>query len=112
MSLCHADFHHNNVLMTDKGPVIIDWNDSARGDPASDIAWTWILMATGGAPWWGKPLLYWLCKAYRRRSLELHSVDPQRLRLCIAVAAATRVCDDILSGEQWALSIAEQTLLR
>jgi len=110
-ALCHADFHHNNLLMTDKGPVIIDWNDSARGDPASDIAWTWILMATGGAPWWAKPLLYWLCEAYRRRSLQLHPVDPKLMRRWIAVAAATRLCDDILSGERWALSLAEKELL-
>jgi uncharacterized protein (TIGR02172 family) len=111
-ALCHADFHHNNVLMTEKGPVIIDWNYSARGDPASDIAWTWILMATGGAPWWAEPLLYWLCTAYLRRSLELHPVDPRQLRRWVAVAAAARLCEDILSGERWALRLAEEGLLR
>jgi len=110
-ALCHADFHHNNVLMTERGPVIIDWNDSARGDPASDVAWTWVLMATGGAPWWARPLLCWLCHAYRRRSFQLHSFDPALLRRWTAVAAATRICDGILSGERWALSLAEQDLL-
>jgi aminoglycoside phosphotransferase (APT) family kinase protein len=110
-ALCHADFHHNNVLMTAQGPIIIDWNDSARGDPASDIAWTWILIATGGAPWWGRPLVYWLCQAYRRRALQLHSIDPSLTRRWTAVAAATRLCDDILSGQHWALSLAEKELL-
>ncbi len=30
-TLCHGDFHPGNILMTDKGPVIIDWVDAARG---------------------------------------------------------------------------------
>jgi uncharacterized protein (TIGR02172 family) len=110
-ALCHADFHHNNVLMTAEGPIIIDWNDSARGDPVSDIAWTWLLMATGGPPWWAHSLVSWLCRAYLRRSLELHSVDPARWRRWVAVAAAARYCDGILSGHRWALSLARKELL-
>jgi hypothetical protein len=57
------------------------------------------------------PLLHWLCGAYFRRSLQLHSIDPQVMRQWITVAAATRICDGILSRQRWALSVAEKGLL-
>ena len=43
-ALCHGDFGPHNVLMTDNGPVIIDWVDATRGEPAADVARTMLLM--------------------------------------------------------------------
>ena len=37
-ALCHGDFHPDNVLMSPRGAVIIDWNDAARGNPLADVA--------------------------------------------------------------------------
>jgi len=48
-SLCHGDFHPDNVLVTVAGPAIIDWIDAAHGDPAADVART-LLLLSGGAP--------------------------------------------------------------
>ena len=42
-SLCHGDFHPGNILVTDRGPVIIDWVDASRGDPICDLARTMLL---------------------------------------------------------------------
>jgi len=36
-AVCHGDFHPINVLMTAGRPVVIDWLDAARGDPAIDV---------------------------------------------------------------------------
>ncbi|MCY3638522.1 MAG: phosphotransferase [Chloroflexi bacterium] len=36
--LCHGDFHPDNVLISPRGAVIIDWNDAARGNPLADVA--------------------------------------------------------------------------
>jgi tRNA A-37 threonylcarbamoyl transferase component Bud32 len=36
--LCHGDFYYDHIIMTSSGPVIIDWEKSSRGDPASDLA--------------------------------------------------------------------------
>lgn len=46
-TLCHADFHPENILLTERGPMVIDWEGSQRGDPAGDAAFTilWIRMA-------------------------------------------------------------------
>jgi thiamine kinase len=35
--LCHGDFHPINVLLTPSGPVILDWLDACRGDPAAEV---------------------------------------------------------------------------
>jgi len=44
-AVLHLDFHPGNVILSPSGPMIIDWSNAARGDPAADVALTWILMA-------------------------------------------------------------------
>ena len=46
--LLHLDLHPLNVIISPKGPVVIDWPSAARGDGATDVALTWVLMAAGG----------------------------------------------------------------
>jgi Ser/Thr protein kinase RdoA (MazF antagonist) len=41
---CHGDFHPANVIMTPDGPVVIDWVDAGRGDPALDVARSLLLL--------------------------------------------------------------------
>ena len=41
--LCHGDFHPGNVMLADRGPVVIDWIDASRGNPTADIARTSLL---------------------------------------------------------------------
>lgn len=36
--LVHGDLHPGNVLVTDAGPVLLDWADAARGSPRWDAA--------------------------------------------------------------------------
>lgn len=40
----HRDLHPLNVLITSAGPVVIDWANAARGDPAYDVADAWVLL--------------------------------------------------------------------
>jgi Ser/Thr protein kinase RdoA (MazF antagonist) len=42
--LCHGDFHPDNVLLTARGPVIIDWMTGTRGYPLADVACTRLLI--------------------------------------------------------------------
>lgn len=46
-NVCHADFHPGNVLLTSKGPVIIDWMTAARGNPWADVARTSMILQVG-----------------------------------------------------------------
>ncbi|SDJ48665.1 phosphotransferase [Streptomyces indicus] len=43
----HLDLHPGNVILTGRGPVVIDWSNAAAGDPAADLAMT--LVTVGGA---------------------------------------------------------------
>ncbi len=37
-------------MLGDKGPVVIDWPNAARGDGNIDVALTWVLISAGGIP--------------------------------------------------------------
>jgi tRNA A-37 threonylcarbamoyl transferase component Bud32 len=48
--LVHFDLHPENVLLSPRGPVVIDWSNASRGDPADDDALTWAILATSTIP--------------------------------------------------------------
>jgi aminoglycoside phosphotransferase (APT) family kinase protein len=48
--LCHGDFHPDNVLITEKGPVIIDWLTGTSGSAAGDFFRTVMIMTTSAMP--------------------------------------------------------------
>jgi aminoglycoside phosphotransferase (APT) family kinase protein len=43
----HFDLHPLNVLMSPRGPVVIDWTNAAAAPPEADVAMTWVLLASG-----------------------------------------------------------------
>lgn len=49
-SVVHFDLHPMNVLMTAKGPFVIDWATAARGQSASDVASTWVIVQSSQIP--------------------------------------------------------------
>ncbi len=49
-TLLHLDLHPLNVILSPSGPVVIDWTNAARGDGATDVALTWVLMTAGEIP--------------------------------------------------------------
>jgi len=49
-SFCHGDFHPDNILMTARGPFVIDWMKGTRGNPCADVCCSTILLRTGGLP--------------------------------------------------------------
>ncbi len=68
-NFCHGDFHPQNVIITTKGPVIIDWLDAAKGDPLADVARTWWLLY--GSDQMGVPLVAkWIMAPFRKRFFD------------------------------------------
>jgi uncharacterized protein (TIGR02172 family) len=49
-ALCHGDYHPDNVLVTQRGPIIIDWVSASRGHPLADVAQTDLLLRIGEPP--------------------------------------------------------------
>src|SRR5580700_8237663 len=46
----HLDLHPLNVILSNRGPIVIDWTNAARGNPLVDVAATWVLLAAGRVP--------------------------------------------------------------
>jgi aminoglycoside phosphotransferase (APT) family kinase protein len=45
-ALVHFDLHPDNVLLSRSGPVVIDWTNAHGGEPAADVAMTWLILET------------------------------------------------------------------
>lgn len=89
----HRDLHPLNVLMTEKGPIVIDWANAARGSSSYDVADTWVLFATAEAP--GNPLKNSLAAVARRSFLRnfLAAFDTGEVRAAIPSVVEHRVAD-------------------
>ena len=48
--MLHLDLHPLNVIVTPRGPVVIDWTNASRGAPEADVALSWALMACSSIP--------------------------------------------------------------
>jgi uncharacterized protein (TIGR02172 family) len=48
--LCHGDFHPGNVILTRRGPIVIDWMTANQGHPAADLARTRLVLTIGRPP--------------------------------------------------------------
>ena len=86
-SFCHGDFHPDNILMTSRGPVIIDWMTGTRGNPLADVCRTLLIFQTTALPA-GSPLhLRLLARLfgnlivtiYRNRYLQIRPTSRQQI---------------------------------
>jgi aminoglycoside phosphotransferase (APT) family kinase protein len=101
--ICHGDYWPANVLLTARGPVVIDWADATRGDPIGDFARTALMMRVGSLPP-GTPRLVratgsfggWLFQAaYRRAYARLRAYDSRALVRWEFVRGVERLADSI-----------------
>ena len=100
--LVHRDLHPMNVLMTADGPVVIDWANASAGDPAFDVADTWVLFACGDPPLNGIERL--LAPVARKLFLRafLRDLDRDAARRAIPAAVAHRLTDRNMSPTEHA----------
>lgn len=62
--LVHLDLHPLNVIVSPKGPVVIDWSNAARGVGAADVALTWLVIMAAEIP--GKAVQAAVGRVFRR----------------------------------------------
>lgn len=48
--VCHFDFHPDNVVLTARGPVVLDWVTAVQGVPAADVARTLLILRDAVLP--------------------------------------------------------------
>ena len=87
--LLHLDLHPENVLLSSHGPVVIDWTNAEAGDPALDVALTWVIVATAGALGG---------RAFTR--MFLRHVDREAARRALPDAVAYRLADPNVTDDE------------
>lgn len=103
--LCHGDFHPGNVLLAPAGPVIIDWIDASRGNPAADLARTSLLfgghMATNPVPAAQRQIMEHFHHSYLTAYLDAAPEREDEYRRWFPLMAAARLCEGITEQEDW-----------
>lgn len=100
-ALCHGDFHPENILITDRGPVVLDWMDATRGNPLGDVARTSLLLHQAALPpnLPGRRFIELIRglfhHIYLKRYFGRRVVDRVEWRSWQAVVAAARLAEDI-----------------
>lgn len=95
-AVCHGDLHPDNVVLTPRGPVVIDWPELRAGHPLADVVRTALMLQLASPPHgrfgWalqaGRRILH---AAYLRRYLKLTSRRPEELAPFLLPVAAARL---------------------
>jgi uncharacterized protein (TIGR02172 family) len=110
-ALCHGDFHPDNIQMTARGPVVIDWNDATCGHPLADVARTLLLIDVGSPP--AGPLKLEvdalrgrLRRVYLQRYWQLSGFTEAQMGDWLPVVAAARLQENIPGEEERLLRLA------
>jgi tRNA A-37 threonylcarbamoyl transferase component Bud32 len=106
--LCHGDFWPGNILMSSRGPIIIDWICATRGNPVADVARSSVLLLGALA----SPLLSPAQKAivrrvhrtYVRRYFQLRPEDEEQCNAWQPIIAAARLSENVPGVETWLLA--------
>ena len=76
--VCHGDFHPDNILLQEGGPVIVDWGPASCGHPCADVAWT-VLLYWFGTPIGSPPAVRLALALFRKISLRVYLRTYERL---------------------------------
>ncbi len=111
-ALLHGDLHPGNVLMSRRGPVVIDWFDAAIGHPAADVVRTSLLVRPLGAdaehpylPAGSAEILNRFLSHYRTEVHDILDFNDAVLPVWESVIAASRLAEDVGSEESELLEL-------
>jgi aminoglycoside phosphotransferase (APT) family kinase protein len=68
----HMDLHPGNVMLTSRGPVVIDWTSARAGAAGTDVALAYLIIATADVdliPVLLRPIVSWLRAVFFRHFL-------------------------------------------
>jgi Ser/Thr protein kinase RdoA (MazF antagonist) len=92
-SVLHLDLHPANVMLTSRGPVVIDWTNARAGAAGADVAMAYLIMSTAETdliPVGLRPLIRLLRAGLFRAFLSVVADDPMPY---IATVARARLSD-------------------
>jgi uncharacterized protein (TIGR02172 family) len=109
-TLCHGDYHPDNVLRSPRGPLVIDWENAALGDPLADVARTLMLFRanfvhsqSAATRALKRGSLQYLASLYLRRYRQLRPFDMARLRAWELPVTAARLSEGVEPEEAYLL---------
>jgi len=112
-TICHGDFHPENILLTERGPAIIDWEGCMHGSPAADVAATCLLLRTvtislkGWRGWILRQYVGLFVRTYQAEYARLAPGRLENLEAWIAVLAACRYQADNPHEHKYLLPIIQ-----
>jgi aminoglycoside phosphotransferase (APT) family kinase protein len=99
--LCHGDLHPSNVIVSPRGPILVDWFDASRGDRVADIARSSLTLLSDGPstpsylPGSDRGRLAIVSHAYLSRLRDSLDIAPGLLSVWQAVNAAARLSEGV-----------------
>lgn len=114
--LCHGDFHPANVLMSSRGPLVVDWTNASRGTPDADVARTLLMLELAVVPDTMPAIVRRMSsvgrrlfrRGYVRAYRRLRSWDDDAIRPWKFVHAAARIAEGIVEEEALLIRYVEQ----
>jgi len=105
--VCHSDLHPDNIILTTRGPILIDWLTAKRGHPLADVART-VMLLRYGTMIDASPFVEWASRLVRelqlavylqryRRSLPATTTD---LDAWMPIVCAARLNEDLPLAEK------------
>jgi uncharacterized protein (TIGR02172 family) len=113
-NVCHGDYHPGNVIITKKGPIVIDWMTASVGSPWADVARTSLILSIGakGAGKQVSPIIRIAIKLYHQTYLNRYRMlnpdkENERNRWMTVIAAA-RLNEDIVPEREALIKMVEE----
>ena len=102
--ICHGDYHPWNVLLSSRGPIIIDWNNSHIGNPIEDVARSKVIL-TGFSRM--EPSVSDVVdrfnQFYLERYFRLRPDGQEQIEAWWPIVSAVRLIDGIPEIQDWLL---------
>jgi tRNA A-37 threonylcarbamoyl transferase component Bud32 len=117
-SICHGDLYYNNIIVSDKKLVPIDWNGAYKGNPLGDVARTCMIICSPAVPngipagvamlaYYPRLLINWV---YLNEYMRLAKVRFEDIDAWILPVAAAKLKDNVLGEKKWLMSIIDKRL--
>jgi uncharacterized protein (TIGR02172 family) len=113
-SVCHGDYHPGNIILSPRGPIVIDWMTACHGVATADVARTVLLFRIGvlpdDTPWVQRVMTPLVRRAflvaYLKSYRTLRSLSEAEIETWLPILAAARLNEGIEAEETRLRSIA------
>lgn len=117
-SVCHGDFHPDNIMQNTAESLIIDWSTVTVGNPLSDVARTCLILSSPYLPLGMSKVTVALIKmsrkmiksSYLKHYIKLAKVKRKDIDVWILPHAAARLIEEVTGEEKWLLKLINQQL--